>query len=272
MDPRSRRSPSQPHCRWPGTGLSFTIAAEIGGSRSGAAIGIQQTAARRRGRGRSGCVRGSRLRDVVASGVPRCRRVPARRLGHAATARRPRVLRSRACVSSTGSTSSTRSAVVRARTVRTSPLPRTRRIGLRRRGARRRGSRSKSTVTATSSDARRQGDDVWAGSHLDTVPQGGRFDGALGVVAAIEAVERVGAGAVVAFRGEEVGCIGSRARVAAGGAAPGCVPRAARRARPEACGRRCSARGRHVDRGLRTCGALPRRIRRPRGHHTHGRP
>jgi acetylornithine deacetylase/succinyl-diaminopimelate desuccinylase-like protein len=58
------------------------------------------------------------------------------------------------------------------------------------------------------SDERR---DVWVGSHLDSVPQGGRFDGALGVVAAIEAVERVGAGSVVVFRGEEVGCIGSRA-------------------------------------------------------------
>jgi acetylornithine deacetylase/succinyl-diaminopimelate desuccinylase-like protein len=55
--------------------------------------------------------------------------------------------------------------------------------------------------------------DVWVGSHLDSVPQGGRFDGALGVVAAIEAVERVGAGSVVVFRGEEVGCIGSRALV-----------------------------------------------------------
>ena len=53
--------------------------------------------------------------------------------------------------------------------------------------------------------------DVWVGSHLDTVPRGGRFDGALGVVAAIEAVERVGAGSVVVFRGEEVGCVGSRA-------------------------------------------------------------
>jgi acetylornithine deacetylase/succinyl-diaminopimelate desuccinylase-like protein len=63
-------------------------------------------------------------------------------------------------------------------------------------------------------------DDVWAGSHLDTVPQGGRFDGALGVVAAIAAVERVGAGAVVAFRGEEVGCVGSRALVARGGPLP----------------------------------------------------
>src|SRR5262245_2358755 len=55
-------------------------------------------------------------------------------------------------------------------------------------------------------------DDVWVGSHLDSVPEGGRFDGALGVVAAIEAVEQAGCGSVVAFRGEEVGCIGSRAR------------------------------------------------------------
>jgi allantoate deiminase len=62
--------------------------------------------------------------------------------------------------------------------------------------------------------------DVWTGSHLDTVPQGGRFDGALGVVAAIEAVERIGAGSVVVFRGEEVGCIGSRARVASGDPLP----------------------------------------------------
>jgi acetylornithine deacetylase/succinyl-diaminopimelate desuccinylase-like protein len=53
--------------------------------------------------------------------------------------------------------------------------------------------------------------DVWVGSHLDSVPQGGRFDGALGVVAAIEAVESAGCGSAVAFRGEEVGCIGSRA-------------------------------------------------------------
>jgi len=62
--------------------------------------------------------------------------------------------------------------------------------------------------------------DVWVGSHLDTVPHGGRFDGALGVVAGIEAVERAGTGSVVAFRGEEVGCIGSRALVARGDALP----------------------------------------------------
>ena len=60
--------------------------------------------------------------------------------------------------------------------------------------------------------------EVWTGSHLDTVPQGGRYDGALGVVAGIEALERLGRRrrtlAVVAFREEERGCVGSRARCA----------------------------------------------------------
>jgi len=64
------------------------------------------------------------------------------------------------------------------------------------------------------------GADVWVGSHLDTVPRGGRFDGALGVVAGLEAVERAGCGTVVVFRGEEVGCIGSRALVARGDPLP----------------------------------------------------
>ena len=57
---------------------------------------------------------------------------------------------------------------------------------------------------------------VWTGSHLDSVPFGGKFDGALGVVAAIEAVERVGKGTVVVFRDEESGCVGSSAFVARG--------------------------------------------------------
>jgi acetylornithine deacetylase/succinyl-diaminopimelate desuccinylase-like protein len=61
---------------------------------------------------------------------------------------------------------------------------------------------------------------VWTGSHLDTVPQGGKFDGALGVVAAIEAVERSGRGTVVVFRDEERGCAGSRALVSRGGPFP----------------------------------------------------
>jgi allantoate deiminase len=64
--------------------------------------------------------------------------------------------------------------------------------------------------------------EVWVGSHLDTVPRGGRFDGALGVVAAIDAAERLRHArpartiAVVAFRDEEGwrfgrGFFGSRA-------------------------------------------------------------
>ena len=53
---------------------------------------------------------------------------------------------------------------------------------------------------------------AWSGSHLDTVPGGGRFDGALGVVAAIEAADRLRDEplAVVAFRAEESGPMGSR--------------------------------------------------------------
>jgi allantoate deiminase len=53
---------------------------------------------------------------------------------------------------------------------------------------------------------------VWAGSHLDSVPTAGKFDGALGVVAAIEAADRLGDAplAVVAFRAEETGPMGSK--------------------------------------------------------------
>jgi acetylornithine deacetylase/succinyl-diaminopimelate desuccinylase-like protein len=76
---------------------------------------------------------------------------------------------------------------------------------------------------------RRAGDEpelpeVWTGSHLDSVPQGGRYDGALGVVAGLEALDRLGRRprtlAVVAFRDEERGCAGSRGRCAEG-ALPG---------------------------------------------------
>jgi len=59
-------------------------------------------------------------------------------------------------------------------------------------------------------------DGVWVGSHLDSVPNGGKFDGMLGVVGGIDAVARAGRGSVVAFRDEERGCAGSRARVASG--------------------------------------------------------
>jgi acetylornithine deacetylase/succinyl-diaminopimelate desuccinylase-like protein len=62
--------------------------------------------------------------------------------------------------------------------------------------------------------------ELWTGSHLDSVPAGGKFDGALGVVAGLEAASRVGRSertlAVVVFRDEERGCAGSRAFVARG--------------------------------------------------------
>src|SRR2546426_1712952 len=62
--------------------------------------------------------------------------------------------------------------------------------------------------------------EVWTGSHLDSVPEGGRFDGPLGVLGGLEAIERIGRQdrtlTVVAFRDEEGwrfgrGCFGSRA-------------------------------------------------------------
>lgn len=60
-------------------------------------------------------------------------------------------------------------------------------------------------LIGTRGDAR-----VWTGSHLDSVPNGGRFDGALGVLAGIEAAERIEAAiGVVAFRDEERGFGGS---------------------------------------------------------------
>jgi allantoate deiminase len=64
--------------------------------------------------------------------------------------------------------------------------------------------------------------EVWSGSHLDSVPEGGRFDGALGVLLALEAARRLAAEtlpatlAVCVFRDEEGfrfgrGMFGSRA-------------------------------------------------------------
>jgi allantoate deiminase len=65
--------------------------------------------------------------------------------------------------------------------------------------------------------------EVWSGSHLDTPPDGGRFDGALGVLLALDAAEAIGAGGqprrtvkVIACRLEEGprfgrGVFGSRA-------------------------------------------------------------
>jgi acetylornithine deacetylase/succinyl-diaminopimelate desuccinylase-like protein len=52
---------------------------------------------------------------------------------------------------------------------------------------------------------------VWAGSHLDSVPNAGKYDGALGVVGAIEAASRLPEAelAVAVFRAEESGPTGS---------------------------------------------------------------
>jgi allantoate deiminase len=59
--------------------------------------------------------------------------------------------------------------------------------------------------------------EVWTGSHLDSVPEGGKFDGPLGVLAGLEAVTAVSRSkrtlGVVVFRDEETGCHGSRWRV-----------------------------------------------------------
>jgi allantoate deiminase len=64
--------------------------------------------------------------------------------------------------------------------------------------------------------------EVWTGSHLDTVPHGGLYDGALGVLVGLDAVELLGeqplGAAVVVWRDEEgtrfgLGCNGARALV-----------------------------------------------------------
>src|SRR5438128_10646157 len=62
-------------------------------------------------------------------------------------------------------------------------------------------------LLGTRGDAR-----VWTGSHLDSVPNGGKYDGVLGVLAGIEAAERLsGAGlGIVVFRAEETGPMGSK--------------------------------------------------------------
>jgi acetylornithine deacetylase/succinyl-diaminopimelate desuccinylase-like protein len=64
---------------------------------------------------------------------------------------------------------------------------------------------SAGNLIGTRGDAR-----VWTGSHLDSVPNGGRYDGVLGVLAGIEVASRTVAPlGVVAFRDEERGFGGS---------------------------------------------------------------
>ena len=117
-------------------------------------------------------------------------------------------------------------------------------------GCARRGSRSRSTrhgnLVGRLRRRRPELPEVWTGSHLDSVPQGGRYDGPLGVLAAIEALERLGRRrrtlAAVAFRDEERGCAGSRG-LRRDGTLPGRLGRAPPRAGPAARARRTRRSG-----------------------------
>ena len=86
--------------------------------------------------------------------------------------------------------------------------------------------------------------EVWTGSHLDTVPGGGRFDGALGVVAGLEAVERLGLPGLAV--------VASATRSAAAPAAAACA------ARPDAPTSSCTS-----SRGRRSCARTRRSASSP---------
>ena len=196
-------------------GLSFTAIAEAAGhARSGAALGVQQTALAVSGSVLPDRLRRARQRHLVADRVRAQRALPARRVARAAEHRRTEL----------GENDEVASRVI-------DRLEQLYAIGATRVGgsphedaAHRLAARwfeqagLEVEVDASGNTFGRRGRArVWVGSHLDTVPNGGRFDGALGVVAAIEAAERTEAPlAVVAFRDEERGCAGSRARVARG--------------------------------------------------------
>ena len=116
--------------------------------------------------------------------------------------------------------------------------------------------------------------EVWTGSHLDSVPQGGKFDGALGVVAALEAVERLG---------RQRAHAGRRRLPRRGDRLPG-EPRATTgrcRAPSSSCTSSraagsldagAAARRRQRDRRLLPPHGDLRRRGRPRGHDADGRP
>ena len=107
-------------------------------------------------------------------------------------------------------------------------------------------------------------DAVLTGSHLDSVPDGGAYDGPLGVVSALAAIDALRA------RGVVPRTAGRRGRVRRGGrrAVRRRVPRVAaahRRDRPRTCTRAARRRRRHVGRGDGRGGTRPGRDRpRPR--------
>ncbi len=106
----------------------------------------------------------------------------------------------------------------------------------------------------------RRGDARKAASHLDSVLTGGRFDGALGVVAAIEAAERLfgGASGGRGLSAEETGPMGSKRLEELFG----CVSRAPS-SRAGACARGRAARRRDGDRRRRGRGPGLVRALRP---------
>ena len=132
-------------------------------------------------------------------------------------------------------------------------------------GAAPRASRSRTTATATSGPggARPAPDAVVTGSHLDSVPGGGAFDGPLGVVSALLAVDELrlrGVAparplAIACFAEEEGGrfgvpCLGSRLLTGADRRRPGAP--AARPGRRVGRRRRPPGRVRPVRHGRRT--------------------
>ena len=117
--------------------------------------------------------------------------------------------------------------------------------------------------------------EVWTGSHLDSVPNGGRFDGVLGVLAGLEAVERVGRRRVRSPSSR------SATRSGASRAASRACARAAARASTSSCTSsraRCSPRGHSRSASSPASSGVARGelvlegARRPRGHDAHGRP
>ena len=133
------------------------------------------------------------------------RRARRRRAG---TGRSAAAIGSAACGSSSASTSWPPSATGSATRRRRTPRTRSRRGWFREAGLEVEVDAAGNLIGRIPGGAR----EVWTGSHLDTVPGAGRFDGTLGVVAGLEAVERLGTPGlgVVVFRDEERGCAGSR--------------------------------------------------------------
>ena len=182
-------------------GLAFAAATEIAGrARSGAAIGLQQTVLNCGRRRVSAALRRARGGDLVGLGLRVDRAAAARGPARPASiARMSRILARLDEIYAIGQHRAGYSPEEDAAHELASHWLR------------------EAGLDVTSDDAgnlfgRRGEARVWSGSHLDSVPTAGRFDGALGVVAAIEAAERLPEAplAVVAFRAEETGPMGSK--------------------------------------------------------------